>query len=154
MAEYRNPPTGQLAFRVYQDDRLPGSRGAAPGSAPTFDSRLTLVKAVVRVVPPAGGEGFLVTTWRVDGSLTGPLQVFAHLLDANGQMIGGDDRLNVLVESLRPADVFIQINRLPRPAQASCAPCRIRVGVYNPDTGERLRTATGDSLLLPDEVSP
>lgn len=154
LAEYRNPPTGQLAFRVYQDVTLPGSRGAVPGSAPAFGSRLTMVKAALPVTPPPGGEGLLMTTWRVDASLRGSLKVFAHLLDASGQMIGGDDRLNILVESLRPADVFIQINRLPRPAQASCTPCRIRVGVYNPDTGERLSTATGDSILLPDEVSP
>jgi len=69
-------------------------------------------------------------------------------------MIGGDDRLSVLVESLRTGDVFVQLNRLPRPAQANCAPCSVRFGVYNPDTGERLHTATGDSILLPIEVSP
>ncbi len=154
IAEYRNPPTGQLAFRVYRDSPAAGSRGDVPGGGPTLGSRLTLVAAALPVAPPAGGEGWLVTTWRVDGTLTGPLQVFAHLLDAGGQMIGGDDRLSVLVESLRTGDVFVQLNWLPRPAQANCAPCRVRFGVYHPDTGERLRTATGDSILLPIEVSP
>ena len=154
IAEHRNPPTGQLAFRVYQDSTAPGSHGVVPGGAPIFGARLTLVDAVLPVAPRPGGEGWLVTTWRVDGALTGPLQVFAHLLDAGGQMIGGDDRLSVLVESLRVGDVFLQLNRLPRPAQANCAPCRIRLGVYNPETGERLLTAAGDSTLLPVEVSP
>jgi hypothetical protein len=154
VAEYHNPPTDQLAFRIYQDEAAPGSRGAAPDGAPGFGLRLTLVKAALPVAPPAGGEGWLATTWRVDGPLTGPLRLFVHLLDSSGQMMGNDDRLNVLVESLRPGDVFVQLNRLPRPAQATCAPCRIRVGVYNPDTGERLRTDTGDSVILPIEVSP
>ena len=154
IAEYRNPATGQLAFRVYRDSTAAGPRGVVPGDEPTLGSRLTLVEAALPVAPPAGGDGWLVTTWSVDGTLTGPLQVFAHLLDASGQMIGGDDRLSVLVESLRTGDVFVQLNRLPRPAQANCAPCRVRFGVYNPDTGERLRTATGDSILLPIEVSP
>ena len=154
MAEYANPPTGQFAFAVYQDDAAPGARGNAPSSAPNFDGKLTLVKAEIPVLPPRGGDGFLVTTWRVDGALADPLALFAHLLDASGQMIGSDDRLNVLASSLRPGDVFVQVNRLPRPAQADCAPCRVKLGVYNPETGARMSAPSGDSVLLPFEVRP
>jgi len=154
IAEYHNPPTGQFAFAVYKDDAAPGSRGRAPNDAPNFDGKLTLVKAEIPILPPRSGDGFLVTTWRVDGPLADPLALFVHLLDASGQMIGGDDRLNVLASSLRPGDVFVQVNRLPRPAQADCAPCRVRLGVYNPETGERLRAATGDHVILPVEVRP
>jgi hypothetical protein len=154
-AEYHNPPTDQLAFRVYRDSAAPGSRGATSNDISTFAGKLTLASATIPVMPPRdGGDGFLATIWRVDAPLTGPLKVFAHLFDANGRMIGGDDRLNVLVESLHPGDVFVQINRLPRPAQAACAPCRIGIGVYNPDTGERLRMLTSESLVLPIEVGP
>ena len=101
-----------------------------------------------------GGDGLLLTTWRVDGPLVAPLKVFAHLLDANGQMIGGDDRLDVMAESLRPGDVFVQINRLPRPAGLACSPCRVEIGLYNPETGERLSTPATDRVLLPIEVKP
>jgi len=154
MAEYANPPTGQFAFAVYQDDAAPGARGNAPSSAPNFDGKLTLVKAEIPVLPPRGGDGFMVTTWRVEGALADPLALFVHLLDANGQMIGSDDRLNVLASSLRPGDVFVQVNRLPRPAQADCAPCRVKLGVYNPETGARMSAPSGDSVLLPFEVRP
>ena len=154
MAEYANPPTGQFAFAVYKDDAAPGARGNAPSSAPNFDGKLTLVKAEIPVLPPRGGDGFVVTTWRVDGALADPLALFVHLLDANGQMIGGDDRLSVLASSLRPGDVFVQVNRLPRPAQADCAPCRVKLGVYNPETGARMSAPSGDSVLLPFEVRP
>jgi len=154
MAEYANPPTGQFAFAVYQDDAAPGARGNAPSSAPNFDGKLTLVKAEIPVLPPRGGDGFMVTTWRVEGALADPLALFVHLLDANGQMIGSDDRLNVLASSLRSGDVFVQVNRLPRPAQADCAPCRVKLGVYNPETGARMSAPSGDSVLLPFEVRP
>ncbi len=154
IAEYHNPPTDQYAFGVFQDSAALGARGKAPGDAPDFSGKLTLVQAQVPVAPPRGGEGFLLTTWRVDGPLADPLTLFVHLLDASGQMIGGDDRLNVLISSLRPGDVFVQVNRLPRPAQADCAPCHVELGVYNPETGERLRTPAGDGVLLPIEVRP
>jgi 4-amino-4-deoxy-L-arabinose transferase-like glycosyltransferase len=155
IAEYHNPPTNQLVFRVYQDAAAPGSRGTAPADAPRFGDRLTLVNASLAAAPPRdGGDGFLLTTWRVDGTLTDPLQLFAHLLDANGQMLGGDDRLDVLVTTLRPGDVFVQINRLPRPAGADCSPCRVEIGLYHPATGERLRTPTADYVVLPIEVRP
>jgi len=154
IAEYHNPPTNQLAFRVYDNSDSSQWKNIGPGNATHFGN-LTLVGATIPTPPPqAGGDGFLLTTWRVDGPLTGPLKEFAHLLDVGGQMVGGDDRLNVLVESLRPGDLVIQINRLPRPAQIECTPCRVRIGVYNSATGERLRTAEGDQMLLPIEVRP
>jgi hypothetical protein len=153
IAEYYNPAAHQLAFRVYRDMAAPGSRRAASGDAPQVGN-LTLVSHTVAVAPPGGGDGILLTTWRVDGPLSDPLKLFVHLLDANGQVIGNGDRLDVLASSLHPGDVFIQINRLPRPADATCAPCRIELGLYNPMTNERLPASTGDHIVLPVEATP
>jgi hypothetical protein len=96
----------------------------------------------------------LLTTWRVDGPLADPLKLFVHLLDVDGQVIGNGDRLDVSVASLHTGDVFIQLNRLPRPTDAVCAPCRIELGLYNPVTNERLPASTGDHSVLPVEVTP
>jgi len=153
IAEYYNPAAQQLAFRVFRDTAAPGSRQVVLGDAPRVGS-LTLVSHTVAAAPPPGGEGILLTTWRVDGSLSDPLKLFVHLLDANGQTIGNGDRLDVLTSSLRPGDVFIQINRLPRPAGATCEPCRIELGLYNPVTNERLPASAGDNIVLPIEVTP
>ena len=152
IAERYNPAAQQLVFRVYRDTAARGSRRVAPGDAPRVGS-LTLVSHTVAVAPPPGGEGILLTTWRVDGPLSDPLKLFVHLLNANGQVIGNGDRLDVLTSSLRSGDVFIQINRLPRPADATCAPCRIELGLYNPVTNERLPASTGDHIVLPVEVT-
>ena len=153
IAERYNPAAQQLVFRVYRDTAARGSRRVAPGDAPRVGS-LTLVSHTVAVAPPPGGEGILLTTWRVDGPLSDPLKLFVHLLNANGQVIGNGDRLDVLTSSLRSGDVSIQINRLPRPADATCAPCRIELGLYNPVTNERLPASTGDHIVLPVEVRP
>ncbi len=153
ITEYENPATRQLAFRVYRDLAAPGSRGNVTDKAPQVGA-LTLASHTVAVAPPPGGEGILLTTWRVDSPLADPLKLFVHLLDADGQIIGNGDRLDVSVASLRAGDVFIQINRLPRPADAVCAPCRIELGLYNPVTNERLPASTGDHIGLPVEVRP
>jgi hypothetical protein len=161
VAEYRNPSTGQLTLRIYRDTTAPGSRGQSEAKMAADDApkvgNLTLVSYTIPIVPPStGGNGWLLTTWRVDGPLADPLKLFVHLLDANGQMVSnnGDDRLSVLASSLRPGDVFVQLNRLPRSADTLCAPCRIELGLYNPVTNERLPASTGDHILLPVEVRP
>ncbi len=153
ITEYDNPATRQPVFRVYRDTAAPGSRGSVTGDAPRV-GQLTLVSYTVAVAPPPGGEGTLLTTWRIDGPLADPLKLFVHLLDTDGQVISNGDRLDVSVASLHSGDVFIQINRLPRPADAVCAPCRIELGLYNPVTDERLPASTGDHIVLPVEMRP
>ncbi len=153
--EYHNPPTGQLAFRVYRVGEGAGPRCLTQDDLFNFDSRLALVDTALLAAPSReGGEGSLVTTWCVRDWLDSPLKIFVHLLDAEGQMIGGDDRLNVLVESLRPGDMFVHLHRLPRPAGIACTPCRMQIGLYNPQTGQRWRTSQADHIILPIEVRP
>jgi hypothetical protein len=147
------PATRQLAFGVYRDTATPGSRGRVTGDAPQVGA-LTIVSHTVAAMPPSGGEGILLTTWRVDGPLADSLKLFVHLLDAGGQVIGNGDRLDVSVALLRTGDVLIQRNPLPRPADAVCAPCRIELGLYNPATNERRPASTGDHIALPIEVRP
>jgi len=147
----------QPDFSLYQDAAPIGSHGQSPGDAPRFGDRLTLITYTLPIMPAPGRDGWLLTTWRVDGPLNDSLKLFVHLLDADGRAIGGDDRFDVLASSLRPGDVFIQVSRVPRPTEpgsGSCAPCRIEIGWYDPRTNERLRTMTSDHLMLPLEVQP
>jgi len=153
IAEHRNPATGQIIFRVYRDVAAPGSRGSTSADAPRVGN-LTLMSYTIPILPPRGGEGWLLTIWRVDGPLADPLKLFVHLLDASSRLVGHGDRLNVLASSLRPGDVFAQLNPLLRPADADCAPCRIELGLYNPATNERLPASTGDHLVLPVVIEP
>ena len=80
------------------------------------------------------------------GVYAGPrLQVFAHLLDAEGDFLTGDDGLWADPVTLHPGDIFLQQHRfvLPEGAVAETAV----FGLYDPMTGERILTTDGRDHL-------
>ncbi len=83
------------------------------------------------------------------GVYNGPrLYVFAHLVDAAGALLVGDDGLWVDPSTLYPGDAFIQQHRLVAPG--GTAPVAIVLGLYDPLTGERVLTSDGvDSVRWP-----
>lgn len=82
------------------------------------------------------------------GVYAGPrLQVFAQLLDADGNFLTGDDGLWVDPVTLQPGDIFLQQHwlDLPEGVQAEV----VAFGLYDPMTGERILTRDGrDHLRL------
>jgi 4-amino-4-deoxy-L-arabinose transferase-like glycosyltransferase len=108
-------------------------------------------------------QGILDLVWRVDRPVTLPemplvskppppdtydgprLLVFAQLVDENGKFLAGDDGLWVDPITLQPGDLFMQRHNLSGPAGAT-----VRIGLYDPLTGERILTEAGqDHILLP-----
>jgi hypothetical protein len=84
------------------------------------------------------GQISLLTTWRVTAPPSGRRAIFVHLLAPGGKVIAQWDGLDVPVEGWRVGDTFIQkVSVLPPP---NVAPGKywIQVGLYNPDTMERL----------------
>jgi hypothetical protein len=69
------------------------------------------------------------------------LSVYAQLLDANGQWLVGDDGLWVDIETMHPGDVFLQRHLLPPSADTPWA--TLKIGLYDPVTGERIPTESG-----------
>ncbi len=90
------------------------------------------------------------------GVYAGPrLQVFAQLLDAEGNFLVGDDGLWVDPVTLQPGDTFLQQHWLNLPEDvvaetpALSGPEVAVFGLYDPMTGERIRTVDGrDHLSL------
>ncbi len=82
------------------------------------------------------------------GVYAGPrLQVFAQLLDADGNFLTGDDGLWVDPVTLRPGDIFLQQHWLA-PPEGIVAETAV-FGLYDPMTGERILTSDGrDHLRL------
>ena len=82
------------------------------------------------------------------GVYAGPrLQVFAQLLDAQGNFLVGDDGLWVDPLTLQPGDIFLQQHWLAVPEDVGAVTAVF--GLYDPMTGERLLTVDGrDHLRL------
>ena len=106
------------------------------------------------------GEVVVFTAWRVTWAAEHPLSIMAHLLDAQGRMISGDDGLGVPIETWQIGDVIVQVHRLNVPRNTAPGTYWIETGIYRLDTLERYRILqegqeVGDRLLLTSiEVKP
>jgi hypothetical protein len=135
---------------VWTDPQAPQS--LAPPLA--FGDRLVFVGYELLTPTVAPQEPLsLVTYWRVVAPAAGDLKIFVHLLDESGQVLGQHDGLDVA--GWRAGDVIVQRHVF----ETSAAPGRhrLQVGLYDPQTLQRLPVlahdgaALGDRLLL-DEV--
>ncbi len=71
------------------------------------------------------------------GVYSGPrLKFFAHLLDAGGAQVAGDDGLWVDPLTLQPGDYFLQVHRF---AASGDRPYTVRLGLYDPKPGAEMR---------------
>jgi len=106
--------------------------------------------------PRAGPQ--LLTYWRVLAQPAAPAQIFVHLLDADSQVRGGQDRLDAPTAHWQPGDVIVQVHELTLDAGLSPGVYPLEIGVYDvPDLARWPVLADGaavaDRLLLqPVEV--
>jgi hypothetical protein len=94
--------------------------------------------------------------WQVDADQTkpAPLSVFAQLLDANNQLVAGNDHLDYAVNSWRTGDILVQQHRLELPVGAPPGLYYPQTGVYNWQTNARWSLLAQDKsidsrILLP-----
>lgn len=106
-----------------------------------------------------GESASTITFWRVaDPAALGPRSpinyapeaaLFLHVLDANGNLITGDDRLQAPAWNWRAGDVFAQIHRAAILQGAAPGEYRLEVGVYTlPDIIRLPRTDGGDAVAI------
>jgi hypothetical protein len=104
----------------------------------------------------------LYTYWRVEADYTPPaprpvevlagtplpLRFFAHLLNPDGTVRAGGDRLDVDPATLRAGDTFVQVFALDMPPDTPPDTYTVQVGVYAPDTGARVPLRAGGEALV------
>jgi hypothetical protein len=123
-----------------------------------FEYGLQLVGyRVLSALPLRAGQTLeLVTVWRAGAEMpaeASDLRVFAHLLDEQGQLQGGEDRLDLDPPTWGAGDLLIQYHRIPLAADGSSGIYQIEIGVYVVLPMRRLRVlddgvAVADRLLL------
>ena len=102
----------------------PHSDTLAPGTTLTFD-----------------------TLWMVTRPLLPPLKIFIHVTAPDGTIVAQWDGLDVNVGTLTAGDMFVQRHRIDLPADLPPGPYRVSLGVYHPDTGQRLSAQLADRTV-------
>ncbi|CAG0933010.1 hypothetical protein TFLX_02849 [Thermoflexales bacterium] len=84
----------------------------------------------------------LLTYWRVGDQVVTPLQMFVHVLGPDGSITAQQDRLDVPAFGWRAGDLIVQIHHIDLPANMTAR--SIALGLYNPDTQQRLPVVVND----------
>lgn len=94
-------------------------------------------------------EFTLITAWQIDTRTypIGERKLFAHLLAPDGRVAAQSDLFSARYDTLFPGDLFFQLQKIPL-ANIPPGSYWLQIGVYDPQTGERLLTNGQDRLLL------
>jgi 4-amino-4-deoxy-L-arabinose transferase-like glycosyltransferase len=95
--------------------------------------RLRLLKADLLTTPARPGDSVeLVTTWHIDTPLPADREavLFTQVLDAQGNVVAQQDRLDAPSWNWHPGDQFIQLHRLSLPADLPPGDYRLITGLY------------------------
>lgn len=100
----------------------------------------------------SAGDWVEVTSyWRMDGPPPPELTLFAHLLGNPVVIVAQDDSLGVHTGTLQVRDVFLQYSMIQTPAGLTPGPYPISLGLYFPDSDERLH-AFVDQQPIADRI--
>jgi hypothetical protein len=152
------PADGFLALRVTSLDALQ-ERLEGAGQTPvawlpgpgqeqdlvfplSFGERFALLGAEMQETHLDPGAELRVTTyWRVLREGASPVVAFVHLTSDGKDIWGQHDGLDVWPPSLGPGDRFAQVHRVPVQPDTPTGSYRVAVGLYHPETLERLLVA-------------
>jgi 4-amino-4-deoxy-L-arabinose transferase-like glycosyltransferase len=167
----RAAPTGEPAYRLYQVEGGPwvaqelaeiAARSTAfadpaaqqPVPLPaSFDETAVLLGYELPGDPlTPGQEAHLAVYWRAHGPVYEPLSSFAHLLDGQNTVVGQYDGFDVPPWEWEPGAVIAQVYRFPVSQDAQPGVHWLEVGLYNPQTMERLHVMGDDGAPLGDRL--
>ncbi|NDJ55274.1 MAG: hypothetical protein GYB68_19555, partial [Chloroflexi bacterium] len=98
--------------------------------------RLLRAEPIIPAVP--GQALMIVTAWEVLGETQGALRIFVHVVDQNDSILAQSDILGVPPDQWREGQVFLQAHDFLLPIDAPPGPYGLRVGLYDPNTTNRL----------------
>lgn len=102
--------------------------------------------------PKAGVVCTLALVWRADNETPTSYHVFVHLVDETGAILAQADAVPAgwtrPTTGWLPGEYIVDSHTLMPPADLPPQPLSLRVGLYNPDTGERLTTGVAEFATM------
>ncbi|MFQ5400527.1 MAG: ArnT family glycosyltransferase [Anaerolineae bacterium] len=129
-------PDGQPAFLAYELAAPPPLTIPNPVSV-NFGNHITLLGYEVDGAA-AGATMPLTLYWRVDGEPAAGFAPFVHLEDAWGYRWSQVETFAYPAEQWQPGEIIVQHVELPVPPGAPPGAYRLRLGLFDPDSGDRL----------------
>ena len=113
--------------------------GQAPPPVADFDDQLSLTSA--GLPDRLDDDNRFTLFWKTEDGIEGDYTVFLHIVDADGNLVGQWDQppggLDAPTSTWTPQTIYFDDYRVPAEAGGT-PPYRLRVGLYDPKSGERL----------------
>jgi hypothetical protein len=143
----------QIRLPLYAVEQLPMAPPAFVQNGATFAGKLQLNSHWIR---RAGDWFYAVLNWQPLQPIDTDYKVFVHVRDANGNVVFQNDKLplNALLPMTRwqPGVLLRDAHAMVIPADVPAGTYQVLAGVYDPITGERVRTAQGNDAVTLGEV--
>jgi hypothetical protein len=153
-------PLGEIAVAA------PERAFAAPELAPELDTGFTAADGalVATLVGIAADSGFpcspapllpciLPLVWRAESETPTSYHVFVHLVDETGAILAQADAIPAgwtrPTTGWLPGEYIVDSHTLIPPADLPPGPLLLHIGLYDPDTGERLTTGGAEFATIP-----
>jgi len=98
----------------------------------------------------------ITLVWRAERETPASYRVFVHLIDEAGQIVAQSDsepaNWRRPTTGWLPGEIILDEHSLALPEDLPDGPLSLRVGLYDPDTGRRLPTGSGEFVVIPLEA--
>ncbi len=152
---------GTVTVGSIQRQFAPSPRVGTYAIDSSFENGITLLGYDLNPAPQAqlepGGNVGLTLYWTTDRKVPIQYTVFTHLVDATDHIVVQHDvepaSSTRPTTSWLPDELVVDRHDLPIARNAVSGTHRILVGLYDPQTGQRLRMVGGGDRLLINEMS-
>jgi len=156
-------PAGRYTWRLQWGDRevnageiqvnAPERSFVAPEMETAVNTPFGDVATLLGVSVTPASTLRVTLAWRAERETPVSYRVFVHLIDEAGQIITQSDgepaHWGRPTTGWLTGEVVLDEHELVLPATLPDGPLSLRVGLYDPETGERLPAATGEFLIIP-----
>ncbi len=138
------PPEAYVGPESFDPDQPTQDLQPFPFTGSTLGGRVFYGATMSETTFRPGVALSLDTFWMVQRAIDPPLKIFIHATAPDGHIVAQWDDLGVNVGTLEGGDFFVQRHRLELAPDLPPGLYRLSLGVYNPDTGQRLIARFGD----------